>query len=580
MHLTGIGVAPLMGLAPARILRSPSRPHQRGELLSEEEVEPQLALLVRSVAQLDELYRHSLETLDGEKNTTQRDVLTVHRALLHDRGILDAIEAGIRRRQPAAAALSAAEEEICAPLRASESHYFAERVQDIEDVCHRLLYLLAGTRLPRLSATGQEVVLVAREIAPSDMATLDPKFVKGILTVEGSLTSHTAILAKAMGIPAVMGCRAALDEIEEGDLLFVDGIAGRVEVAPAHWRLPELKGRIHRFERRRRELFPLRGKETRTGDGERIELLINISDTTLLERAGGDGNDGVGLLRTEFFFQEQLFLPSEAEQLAFYRRVVEGLGGKPLTIRTIDVGGDKEVLSLGIHQEPNSLLGLRGIRFSLGRPDVFLPQLRAILQAGATGPVEILYPMIGSLEELLGAKESLAQAKADLTARGLPFDAAIRQGIMVEIPAAALLSDRLIPHCDFISIGTNDLTQYVTAADRLNPAVFRPNAHFDPGLLRLISMTLENCKQAGKVCSICGEMASDPAAALLLVGLGARKLSVNPASVLEIRHILSRLSLPKAEAAARQALLADSATGAEAIAMALYQATQGGGGDA
>jgi len=547
-------------MAPALILES--NPIVKGqETIRPHQVADHLEQFEHAVSGLSQLYSDTLSSLNRENNTVQAQIIAMHQLLLQDEGLLEQIKNLIRQGFAAPSAVEKAIEEQAVLFSQLDSSYFRERVQDIQDVGNRLIHQLQGIHMPDFSALQERVVLVAEEISPSDMAVIRPEIVQGIVTKGGSTTSHTAILAKTMGIATVVSCGDAIARIQPGETLYVDGEKGIVEYELTPARTEALEQSIDQYRSFLRELKSYRDRPTRTKDGVPVELCANILDLSSLDRAVEVGAEGIGLFRTEFLYLDQLFPPTEEEQYRIYRSAGHLLDGRPVSIRTIDIGGDKEVPCLGVRQELNPLLGCRGIRLCLEQPEVFLTQLRAILRAAAGENIRVFYPMIGSLDDLLKAKDFLFQALESLEADGLPAPREILQGVMVEIPAAALLSDVLIRHCDFISIGTNDLTQYTLAADRLNAHIYRPGSHFNPGVLKLIALTVQNCAKAGKPCSLCGEMGSDPLAIPLLLGMGVRHLSVNPSSVLRIRRLISTLTLPETQLLAREALECDSADG-------------------
>ncbi len=546
-----IGMAPAFILPPNPIIKGQEtiRPHQIGDHLEQLEL---------AVDHLKKLYTQTLASLEQENNTVQSQIIGFHRMLLEDPEFLEPIQAQIRQGWAAPSAVQKVVEELSAQFAQLESQYFQERAQDIQDVGNRLIHQLQGIRMPDFSALTEKVVLVADEILPSDMAVIRCDIVQGIVLKGSSTTSHTAILANSMGIAAVVSCGTAIERIAPGETIYVDGEKGIVEYSLPPQRIAQLEESIDHYHRSQVELESYRDRSTLTQDHTSIELCANILDLSSLQRAAQVGADGIGLFRTEFLYLDKVLPPTEEEQYQVYRSAGQTMKGRPVSIRTIDIGGDKEVPCLGVRQELNPLLGCRGIRLCLEQPDIFLTQLRAILRAAAQENIRVFYPMIGGIEDLLKAKDFLFQALESLQADGYPIPADIQQGVMVEIPSAALLSHILIKHCDFISIGSNDLTQYTIAADRLNAHIYRPDAHFDPGVLQLIYKTAQSCTQAGKPCSLCGEMASDPLAVPLLLGMGLRHLSVNPASVLRIRRLISHLDLAKARQVALEALNCDS----------------------
>ena len=462
-------------------------------------------------------------------------------------------------------AVQQAIEEQAAILAALDDAYLRERAGDVRDIGGRLLACLSGVSGPDLAALTTAVVLVAAEITPSLLATADPQNVAAIIAETGGKTSHAAILAKNMGIPAVLGCQGILAAVADAELLLVDGARGLVEMGMTDECLTVAQQEITRRSAALGELSSLIGLPTRTLDGFPIELAANIMDPKGAAQAVKVGADGIGLYRTEFLFMDRSSAPTEEEQFIAYRQVLETMAGKPVIIRTLDIGGDKEIPYMKVPSEANPFLGYRAIRICLQQPDLFMTQLRAILRASAFGKARIMYPMIASLEEVQAANKILQQTKQSLLQEGIAFDDAVPVGIMVEIPSAAVMADQLIDVVDFFSIGSNDLTQYTLAVDRLNEKVSELYNPFQPGVLRLIRLVAEAAGRTGgaKFAGICGELAADPRATLLLLGLGLTELSVNPAALLPIKKIITSVSLRYAQEVAAAAMKLPTAAAVE-----------------
>jgi len=489
------------------------------------------------------------EEVSGHIGERESHIFDAHLAILDDPAFMNEVRGIIQRQYKAAeVAVKEAIDKFVAMFDLLEDQYMRARALDIKDVGNRLLRHLLGKPDVQLPADNKPFILVAREVSPSQLVHLNTNRVLGIVTMAGGAASHTAIMARALNIPLVIGLDGKMPEtIRTGDTLIIDGRTGRVILRPTPEEIAHYS-RLKENERRDRErLQCLAALPGATADGVRVSLLANIASLRELEAALASGAEGVGLFRTEFLFMARDDFPSEEEQFDIYRRAAAMLKGKPLTIRTLDIGGDKFLDYMETPEEDNPVLGFRSIRISLARPEPFKTQLRAILRAGACGRVQVLFPMIQSVEQIRGAKAILEEAKAELREEGLAFDENMRIGIMVEVPAAALIADRLAGEVDFFSIGTNDLTQYVLAADRLNEHGAHLYDPYHPAVLRLVEMAVAAARRAGKTVSVCGELAGDPLALPIWLALGVHELSMAGALVLPLKSVLLRSS---AEAAA------------------------------
>ncbi|MCX7028165.1 MAG: phosphoenolpyruvate--protein phosphotransferase [Spirochaetes bacterium] len=438
------------------------------------------------------------------------------------------------------------EREMIDKLSSSQDPYMQERVTDIHDVVRRILgHLLHRERID-LADIDMDVIIVARELLPSDMITMARERIKGIVTESGGRTSHAAILARAFQIPAVLGVGAFVSDVKALTPLIVDGDRGVVVIDPDGEALKKERA-AHSMRIRKESAFKsIRDLPATTKDGERIFLKANIEVPEEVRSAVEYGADGIGLFRSEFLFLGG-HIPGEEAQFKAYKQVVEAMGDKPVTIRTLDIGGDKVLPEFGAQDEKNPLLGWRAIRFCLSKPEIFRTQLRAILRASVYGDVRIMFPMISALGELVEARGILEQAQWECKAKSLRVPDHIKAGIMIEVPSAALCSDILARSADFFSIGTNDLTQYTLAVDRGNEKVAYLHNPLDPAVLRLIKMTIDTARKAGIEVSLCGEMGADPAAAVLLVGLGLRELSMSSVSIPAVKSLLLSVTLKEAQ---------------------------------
>lgn len=525
--------------------------------IAPEQVEMELHRFHDAVAQAVIQLESILQRARQRGDTIRTEIMEAQLLMLTDPTIEDEVREKISTRYfSAARAVQETIAEQAEILAGLEDPYLRERSADVRDIGMRLLAVLQGTPLLDLSALTDEVILVGHEITTSQMAALDTANVKGIVAEVGGKTSHTAILAKNIGIPAVMACEGLLGSIRDGDRLALDGDKGIVETAINESRFREIKYELIRRAELRDALERLADVPTRTKDGFRVRLLANIIDPAGADKALQVGADGIGLYRTEFLFVNRKTAPTEEEQYEAYAAVVRTMRSRPVVIRTLDVGGDKELSYLNLPKESNPFLGCRAIRVCLRDPVLFMTQLRAILRAGVHGQALILYPMIASLDEVRTANRLLAEAKEALRAEGVAYDPNMKSGIMVEVPSAAVTADLLIRETDFFSIGSNDLTQYTLAVDRLNEKISSLYNPFQPGVLRLIRTAIDAAHRAGngKFTGMCGEMAADPTGALLLLGLGLSEFSVNPSELLKVKKIITSVSRAYAQEAANQAM--------------------------
>ncbi|PLS06371.1 phosphoenolpyruvate--protein phosphotransferase [Neobacillus cucumis] len=422
-----------------------------------------------------------------------------------------------------------------------DNEYMKERAADIRDVTKRVLAHLLGVQLVNPSMISEEVIIVAEDLTPSDTAQLNRNFVKGFTTNIGGRTSHSAIMARSMEIPAVVGTKTATEEINNGDLVIVDGLKGEVHINPT----PELVDEYHKvheeYEVQKAEWAKLVNEPTVSADDHHVELAANIGTPNDLKGVIENGGEGVGLYRTEFLYMGRDQLPTEEEQFESYKAVLEGMKGKPVVVRTLDIGGDKELPYLDLPKEMNPFLGFRAIRLCLEEQDIFRTQLRALLRASSFGNLKIMFPMIATLDEFRSAKAILEEEKQKLLSEGQTVAEKIELGIMVEIPSTAVLADQFAKEVDFFSIGTNDLIQYTMAADRMNQRVSYLYQPYSPSILRLVKMVIDAAHAEGKWTGMCGEMAGDETAIPVLLGLGLDEFSMSATSILKARSLIRNL---------------------------------------
>ena len=427
-------------------------------------------------------------------------------------------------------------------FEAMDNEYFRERAADIKDVKKRILSHLLGIALNDPSTINEQVIVVAYDLTPSDTAQLDRNYVLGFATNIGGRTSHSAIMARSLEIPAIVGMGTILEDLKDGELIILDGLEGIVIPNPTEAQIATYKTKIANFEETREELKKLKDEPTITTDGHRVELAANIGTPEDAKGANTNGAEGVGLYRTEFLYMDRVELPTEEEQFIAYKAVLEEMKDKPVIVRTLDIGGDKELPYLQLPHEMNPFLGYRAIRICLDRKDLFKTQLRALLRASIYGKLYVMFPMIATLDEFREAKNTLLDAKAELIAEGMKVSEEIQIGMMVEIPSSAILADQFAKEVDFFSIGTNDLIQYAMAADRMSEKVTYLYQPYNPSILRLIKMVIDASHKEGKWTGMCGEMAGDTTAIPLLLGMGLDELSMSATSILAARKQISNLS--------------------------------------
>ncbi len=428
-----------------------------------------------------------------------------------------------------------------------DNPYMQERAADIQDVRKRVLASLLGVTLPSPATIDEEVVVIAHDLTPSDTAQLNKKYVKAFVTNIGGRTSHSAIMARSLEIPAIVGTGNITEEVSEGDFLIVDGAEGDVLVNPSEEEVAKYAQKAEDYEKLKLEWEKLKDEPSVTADGKAFELAGNIGTPRDVEAVIDNGGEAVGLYRTEFLYMDSQELPTEDEQFEAYKEVLEDMDGKPVVVRTMDIGGDKYLPYLELPEEMNPFLGYRAIRISLDQDDIFRTQLRALLRSSVYGSLRIMFPMIAVLQEFRDAKAIYEEEKAKLVAEGVEISDDIQLGIMVEIPATAVLADQFAKEVDFFSIGTNDLIQYTMAADRMNEDVSYLYQPYNPSILRLIKNVIDASHAEGKWTGMCGEMAGDQIAVPLLVGMGLDEFSMSATSILETRSLMKTLDSKKME---------------------------------
>ena len=504
-------------------------------------------------AQLKGVYEKSLAEV-GEETAA---IFLAHQEFLSDPALVAEMKRQIEAQHLGAeAAVEVAFEGYAKQLEALDDAYYRERALDLRDVSRRVSRILTGAQdQETLSNLSSPVVLVARDLTPSDTAQMNKAMVLGFCTATGGLTSHTAIIARILGIPAVVGIGDDLLQIQPGTALIVNGQEGRVLTDPDAAMLQDYARQRDLLVEKQTKDKQAAHKPASTSDGHRVEVVANIADATSAQVALGFGAEGVGLFRTEYLFLNRQSMPSEEEQYRDYRAVADVLGDYPLIIRTLDIGGDKQLPYLKMAQEMNPFLGWRAIRLCLDSPHIFEPQLRAILRAALDRNVQIMFPMIATLEEVRRARQVLERVEQQLAAEGVPFNTRVQIGIMVEIPSAAVMADLIAPEVDFFSVGTNDLIQYTLACDRVNEKVAYLYDPLHPAVLRLIQGVIAAAHGAGRWVGMCGEMAGDCEAIPLLLGMGLDEFSMNAARIPAAKALIGSLSMAQAREIASNALM-------------------------
>ena len=509
----------------------------------------------KEVSRLDDALAASIKDVELIKETALKNlgeeeaqVFDAHLMVLSDPELIGQVKDSITSNKVnAESALKEVTDMFISIFAGMEDNpYMQERAADIRDVSKRILAHLLGVKIPSPATIKDEVIIVAADLTPSDTAQLNRQYVKAFVTDIGGRTSHSAIMARSLEIPAIVGTKEVTSIAKDGDIIIVDGLTGDVFLNPSEEVIAEYRAKAEAFAAQQAEWEKLKDSKTYTKDGHQVELAANIGTPKDLE--------GVGLYRTEFLYMDSHEMPTEEDQFEAYKAVLEGMNGKPVVVRTMDIGGDKELPYLPLPHEMNPFLGYRAIRISLNEPEMFRTQLRALLRASVYGKLRIMFPMIATLNDFRGAKALLEEEKAKLIAEGVAVSDDIQVGIMIEIPAAAVLAHQFAKEVDFFSIGTNDLIQYTMAADRMNERVSYLYQPYNPSILTLIKHVIDSAHKEGKWAGMCGEMAGDQTAVPLLVGLGLDEFSMSASSVLKTRSLIAKLTLSDMQALAAKAI--------------------------
>ncbi|MDJ1155647.1 phosphoenolpyruvate--protein phosphotransferase [Macrococcus caseolyticus] len=550
--LKGIGASDGIAIAKAYLLVEPDLSFNNDKVADvDAEVEKFKAAINQSKVELTQIRNNAEIALGPDKAA----IFDAHLLVLEDPELINPIEDNIRNNQMnAAASLSEVSTNFITIFESMDNEYMKERAADIKDVSKRVLSHILGVSLPNPTMIDEPVVIIAEDLTPSDTAQLNKQFVQGFATNIGGRTSHSAIMSRSLEIPAVVGTKNITDAVQQGDFVIVDGIAGEVIINPDEQTVTGYKARQAAFLQEKEELKQLVNDKTVTKEGKHVELAANIGTPNDLEGVKNNGAEGIGLYRTEFLYMGRDAMPSEDEQFEAYKKVLSEMDGKRVVVRTLDIGGDKELPYLNLPKEMNPFLGYRAIRLCLDQQDIFRTQLRALLRASIHGKLSIMFPMIATINEFREAKAILEEEKANLIADKVKVADDIELGIMVEIPSTAAMADIFAKEVDFFSIGTNDLIQYTMAADRMSERVSYLYQPYNPAILRLIKQVIDASHKEGKWTGMCGEMAGDATAIPLLLGLGLDEFSMSATSILSARRQIKNLSQPEMAKVAEQAL--------------------------
>ncbi|MFL8734435.1 phosphoenolpyruvate--protein phosphotransferase, partial [Clostridioides difficile] len=537
MAYKGIGASPGVALGKALVV-------EHSELVIEKKsidnVEAEIAKLEDAVAVSKEELVKVKEKASEELGAEEAEIFEAHLLVLEDPELIgSAIDKIKTESVNAEYALNEIKEMFVSMFESMDNEYMKERAADIKDVTNRILRHILGIKVVDLSALSEEVVLIAHDLTPSDTATMNKKMVLGFLTDIGGRTSHTAIMSRTLEIAAIVGLNDITSKVKDGDFVVFNGDTGEVIVNPDEETINKYTELKAKYEDERKALQLLKGKPSVTLDGKHVELAGNIGTPNDIEGLIKNDAEGVGLYRTEFLYMDRDSFPTEEIQYEAYKAVLEGMDRKPIVIRTLDIGGDKELSYLSMEPEMNPFLGYRAIRLCLDRKDIFKTQLRALYRASVHGRLRIMFPMISSLEELLQAKEVVKEVLAELDSEGVAYAKDVEIGMMIEVPSAAVISDVLAKHVDFFSIGTNDLIQYTCAVDRMNQKISYLYNQFNPAVLRLIKTVIDNAHKEGKWAGMCGESAGDQKMIPILLGMGLDEFSMSPISILPARKLIT-----------------------------------------
>lgn len=539
-QLNGIAASNGIAIAKAYKLAVPDLSFEQKKIDNpSEEISRLHDAINTSKNELEKIKEHARKTLGDE----HAEIFSAHLLVLSDPELINPMTEKIESEQVnAEVALDAVAQMFIQMFENMDNEYMRERAADIKDVTKRVMAHLLNVSFPNPALIDEEVIVIADDLTPSDTAQLNKQFVKGFTTNIGGRTSHSAIMARSLEIPAVVGTKTITSEVTDGDMIIIDGIDGKVIINPTSDEIKQYEEKQANFEQQKQEWAKLKDEPTKSRDGVQVELVANIGTPDDIEGVINNGGEGVGLYRTEFLYMGKSELPTEDEQFESYKSVLEQMGDKPVVVRTLDIGGDKELPYLDLPKEMNPFLGYRAIRLCLDRDDIFRTQLRALLRASVYGNLKIMFPMIATLDEFRQAKALLLEEKEKLVQAGTEVSNDIEIGIMVEIPSTAVTARQFAKEVDFFSIGTNDLIQYTMAADRMNEQVSYLYQPYHPAILNLVNNVIEAAHAEGKWAGMCGEMAGDSIAIPILLGLGLDEFSMSATSILPARSQIKNLS--------------------------------------
>ncbi|EFQ9787772.1 TPA: phosphoenolpyruvate--protein phosphotransferase [Listeria monocytogenes] len=551
-ELKGIAASDGIAIAKAYLLVEPDLSYEKTEVTDvESEVKRFESALEVSRTELSMIREKAAKDLGEDK----AQIFDAHLLVLNDPELTGPIEESIKNSKTnAETALQETTDMFIGMFESMDNEYMRERAVDIKDVRKRVLSHLLGVTIPNPALIDEEVVVVAADLTPSDTAQLNRNFVKGFVTDIGGRTSHSAIMARSLEIPAVVGTKEVTASVAKNDIVIIDGLEGNVIIHPTEEQIAHYEKIKSDFALQQAEWDKLKNEKTVSKDGVHVELAANIGTPNDLEGVISNGGEAVGLYRTEFLYMGRDNFPTEEEQFEAYKAVVSGMDGKSVVVRTLDIGGDKTLPYLELPEEMNPFLGFRAIRLCFANEELFRTQLRALLRASVYGNLKIMFPMIATVNEFRQARDILLDEKAKLKAAGTEVSDSIELGIMIEIPAAAVLADQFAKEVDFFSIGTNDLIQYTMAADRMNERVSYLYQPYNPSILRLVKMVIDASHKEGKWTGMCGEMAGDQTAVPLLLGLGLDEFSMSASSILKSRSLIKRLDQSEMVKLAEEAL--------------------------
>ncbi len=538
--MQGIGTSPGIGMGKIFLYIEPKIEIQREDI---QDIEGELARLEDGMntakAEIHNLYENTLEKMGKDK----AEIFMAHKMMLEDPEFIDGIKQKISSEGVNAEwAIKETADMFISLFENIEDEYLRARAADLKDVSNRLLRVLLNVESVDLASIDEDSIIVAEDLTPSDTAEMNKDKVVGFITELGGRTSHTSIIARTLEIPAIAGVKDATSSVRHGDYMIIDGSTGEAFINPSEDIIKSYRKKLEDIREFKEKLKSVIGEKTISKDGHRVELAGNIGTPSDIDKVLENDGEGVGLFRTEFLYMDKDRLPTEEEQFNAYREVAEKLGDRPLVIRTLDVGGDKEIPYLNLPKEMNPFLGYRAIRLCLDRVDIFKTQLRAIYRASKYGNIKIMFPMISNIQEVRNAKKIAAEVREELKKENIPFAEDVELGIMVEIPAVAVHSQAFAKEVDFFSLGTNDLIQYTVAVDRGNQTISKLYNQYHPAVLRLIKMTIDNGHKEGIWVGMCGEVAGDEKLIPVLLGMGLDEFSMSASSILKSRYLIKNTS--------------------------------------